>query len=136
MNIYEFLGYFKSSYKSGKDEYQCLCPAHDDKTASLGIKELPDGRILIHCFAGCGANDILQSIGLKFDDIIPKRLGDFKPVSKPFNPYGVLKSVSHEALLVAFVAFDIVNGKPLLLEDKDRLMVAVNRLRKAYHLCH
>ena len=136
MNINDFLGYFEKSYRSGKDEYQCLCPAHNDKTASLSIKNLPDERILIHCFAGCAANDILEAVGLTFDDIVPKRLGDFKPVSKPFNPYAVLKAISNETLLVALAAIDIANGKKLPLEDQDRLMVASQRLRKAYDLCH
>ena len=136
MNIYEFIGHFEKSYKSGKDEYQCICPAHDDRTASLGVKEMPDGRILINCFAGCAANDILGAVGLTFDDIVPQRIGDFKPVSKPFNPYSVSKSISNETLLVALAAIDIANGKKLPLEDHDRLMVASQRLRKAYHLCH
>ena len=136
MNINDFLGYFEKSYRSGKDEYQCLCPAHNDKTASLSIKNLPDERILIHCFAGCAANDILGAVGLTFDDIVPKRLGDFKPVSKPFNPYAVLKAISNETLLVALAGLEVANGKTLLQEDKDRLMIAVNRLREAYQICH
>ena len=136
MNIHEFIGHFEKTYKSGKDEYQCLCPAHDDRTASLGVKEMPDGRILINCFAGCSASDILAAGGLSFDDIVPKRLGDFKPVSKPFNPYAVLKSVSNETLLVALAALELGNGKTLPLEDRDRLMIAAERLRKAYDLCH
>lgn len=136
MNINDFLGYFEKSYRSGKDEYQCLCPAHQDKTASLSIKNLPDQRILIHCFAGCAANDILGAVGLTFDDIVPKRLGDFKPVSKPFNPYAVLKAISNETLLVALAGLEVANGKTLLQEDKDRLMIAVNRLREAYQICH
>ena len=136
MNINDFLGYFEKSYRSGKDEYQCLCPAHNDKTASLSIKNLPDERILIHCFAGCAANDILGAVGLTFDDIVPKRLGDFKPVSKPFNPYAVLKAISNETLLVALAGLEVANGKTLLQEDKNRLMIAVNRLREAYQICH
>lgn len=136
MNINDFLGYFERSYRSGKDEYQCLCPAHNDKTASLSIKNLPDERILIHCFAGCAANDILGAVGLTFDDIVPKRLGDFKPVSKPFNPYAVLKAISNETLLVALAGLEVANGKTLPQEDKDRLMIAVNRLREAYQICH
>ena len=136
MNINDFLSYFEKSYRSGKDEYQCLCPAHQDKTASLSIKNLPDERILIHCFAGCAANDILEAVGLTFDDIVPKRLGDFKPVSKPFNPYAVLKAISNETLLVALAGLEVANGKTLPQEDKDRLMMAVNRLREAYQLCH
>jgi hypothetical protein len=136
MNINDFLSYFEKSYRSGKDEYQCLCPAHNDKTASLSIKNLPDERILIHCFAGCAANDILGAVGLTFDDIVPKRLGDFKPVSKPFNPYAVLKAISNETLLVALAGLEVANGKTLTQEDKDRLMIAVNRLRQAYQICH
>ncbi len=136
MNINDFIGYFEKSYRSGKDEYQCLCPAHNDKTASLSIKNLPDERILIHCFAGCAANDILGAVGLTFDDIVPKRLGDFKPVSKPFNPYAVLKAISNETLLVALAGLEVANGKTLPQEDKDRLMIAVNRLREAYQICH
>jgi len=136
MNIHEFVGYFEKSYKSGKDEYQCLCPAHDDRTASLGIKEMPDGRILINCFAGCNAGDILGAVGLSFDDIVPKRLGDFKPVSKPFNPYAVLKAISNETLLVALAALELGNGKTLPLEDRDRLIIAAERLRRAYDICH
>lgn len=136
MNINDFLGYFEKSYRSGKDEYQCLCPAHNDKTASLSIKNLPDERILIHCFAGCAANDILGAVGLTFDDIVPKRLGDFKPVSKHFNPYAVLKAISNETLLVALAGLEVANGKTLPQEDKNRLMIAVNRLREAYQICH
>jgi len=136
MNINDFLSYFEKSFRSGKDEYQCLCPAHQDKTASLSIKNLPDERILIHCFAGCAANDILEAVGLTFEDIVPKRLGDFKPVSKPFNPYAVLKAISNETLLVALAGLEVANGKTLPQEDKDRLMIAVNRLREAYQICH
>lgn len=29
------------------------CPAHEDNTESLSIRQTLDGKILIHCFAGC-----------------------------------------------------------------------------------
>lgn len=38
--------------KSGSD-WSCLCPAHDDKRASLSITEKSDGKLLVHCHAGC-----------------------------------------------------------------------------------
>ena len=38
--------------KSG-DNWSCRCPAHDDKRASLSITEKQDGKILVHCHAGC-----------------------------------------------------------------------------------
>lgn len=38
--------------KSG-NEWSCRCPAHDDKRASLSITEKQDGKLLVHCHAGC-----------------------------------------------------------------------------------
>lgn len=38
--------------KSGSD-WSCRCPAHDDKRASLSITEKQDGKLLVHCHAGC-----------------------------------------------------------------------------------
>jgi hypothetical protein len=29
------------------------CPAHDDRNPSLSVRRAPDGRVLVHCFAGC-----------------------------------------------------------------------------------
>ena len=38
---------------------------------SLAISQTPDGLILIHCFSGCGASDILSAIGLSLRDLYP-----------------------------------------------------------------
>ena len=57
-------------------------------------------------------------------------------ISKPFNPYAVLKAISNETLLVALAGLEIANGKTLPQEDKDRLLIAANRLREAYQICH
>ena len=38
------------------------CPAHDDRSPSLSIRELDDGRILIHDFAGCPPQDVLGAV--------------------------------------------------------------------------
>lgn len=37
----------------------CRCPAHDDRVPSLSVRA-GRTRILLHCFAGCSAEDILQ----------------------------------------------------------------------------
>ena len=53
------------------DSYLCCCPAHDDKNPSLSLK-LEGPRVLVHCFAGCSAGDVLGAVGLPieamFDD--------------------------------------------------------------------
>lgn len=38
------------------------CPAHDDRTPSFSIDIMEDGRILLHCFAGCSQAAIEASL--------------------------------------------------------------------------
>jgi putative DNA primase/helicase len=40
----------------------CRCPAHDDRTPSLSVR-VGRSRLLLHCFAGCRAADILRALG-------------------------------------------------------------------------
>lgn len=42
-------------------------PAHDDRRPSLSLADAPDGRLLLHCFAGCTFAAVmaaLRSLGL------------------------------------------------------------------------
>jgi hypothetical protein len=38
--------------------YIARCPAHPDKSPSLSLREGNDGRMLLHCFAGCAVPEI------------------------------------------------------------------------------
>ena len=45
----------------------CRCPAHDDRTPSLSIRDSPDNGIIVHCFSGCDWRDVkaaMREIGL------------------------------------------------------------------------
>jgi len=65
----------------GHGKFVACCPAHDDRSPSLTVKELPDGRILIHCFAGCSPLEIVNAVGLTMGDLFPDKLErDFKPL--------------------------------------------------------
>ncbi len=81
--IRDRLGVSKSSQK-----FSVKCPAHEDSSPSLSVKALDDGRVLIHCFAGCSAPDVLAAIGLTLSDLYPKgALGELsgKPHRRPEN---------------------------------------------------
>ena len=54
------------------NEYQALCPAHPDQQASLSINTGTDGRVLLHCFAGCTAEQITAALGLTLADLFPQ----------------------------------------------------------------
>ena len=40
----------------------CRCPAHDDRSPSLSLRDGEDGRILMRCFAGCDPRDVLAEL--------------------------------------------------------------------------
>lgn len=49
------------------------CPAHADAEPSLSVKEKRDGKVLLHCFAGCTVHRIVEAIGLTTEDLKPPR---------------------------------------------------------------
>jgi len=54
------------------DKAMAKCPAHEDGSSSLSIKHLDNGKVLIHCFAGCTGEEILSAAGLTWSDIYPE----------------------------------------------------------------
>jgi putative DNA primase/helicase len=38
------------------------CPAHEDHRPSLSISERVDGKLLVHCFAGCDQRDVIAEL--------------------------------------------------------------------------
>ena len=53
--------------------FMCRCPNHDDQTASLSVSPGPDGKILLHCHAGCEPEAIMSALGLTLADLFPPR---------------------------------------------------------------
>ncbi|QEL16653.1 AAA family ATPase [Limnoglobus roseus] len=49
------------------------CPAHDDNSPSLSVNRGDDGRILLHCHAGCRFADIVRALGLTPADLRPEK---------------------------------------------------------------
>ena len=43
------------------DSWLTRCPAHDDGTPSLSLRER-DGRLLVHCHAGCSQGDVIAAL--------------------------------------------------------------------------
>ena len=79
--INQLIDRLESVRKTGTDRYIAKCPAHDDGDPSLSVRELPDGRILIKCFSGCGGLDVLTSIDLEWADVMPDD-GLFQPIAE------------------------------------------------------
>jgi hypothetical protein len=119
--------------RTGNGRYLACCPAHLDKNPSLTVRETDDGRILVHCFAGCSVEEVLHAVGLEFDSLFPEKLIGhcLHPERHPFNAKDILEAVRHEALIVSVAASTIAHGETLVVNDYARLMLANRRLQAA-----
>ena len=55
------LAYYLKGKQVSAGQFIALCPAHDDRDPSLSIGE-GNGKVLIHCFAGCSYQQIVERI--------------------------------------------------------------------------
>jgi hypothetical protein len=126
--------------KGRNGSWTACCPAHEDKGPSLAVREADDGRVLLHCFAGCPTVNVLGAVGMDMSDLFPpdeKRKNypvEGKPKMKPaFYASDLIRILSFEALVVNICAYDMSVGKPLKEEDRERLKVAQQRIEEVMH---
>jgi hypothetical protein len=110
-----------------RDKWLALCPAHNDRSPSLSIKQIDD-RILIRCFAGCGYLDVLAAIGLDANALFPDKV--INPYEKQIPAPRFNKSelfdlaISEAGILALGWNHLLVNGS---VPDSDR-----ERVQRAY----
>jgi len=70
MKFEDFISKFEKRTRTQRG-FMLVCPAHDDspKSPSLSASPSNDGGVLIKCFAGCTAEQIVGSLGLKMKDL-------------------------------------------------------------------
>jgi putative DNA primase/helicase len=56
-------------HKRSGDGWVAHCPAHEDKRQSLSVKVGRDGRVLLHCHANCATRDVVEAMGLTWQDV-------------------------------------------------------------------
>lgn len=133
-NLNTLLSRLEKVQRIGNNRYKACCPAHDDHSPSLAIKD-EDGRILLHCFSGCETLDVLAAIDLDYSDLMPdKSMGNFKANKKPFYAMDILSIIRHEANITYMFASDMSRGVALNSIDKERLLLATSRINHAYEV--
>ncbi len=119
---------------TGPGRFMARCPAHDDRSPSLGVKDCGDGVTVVNCLAGCETEDVLSAVGLTFSDLYPERIAtehSYKPVRQRFDARQALRVLRSEATLVAIAAENIAKGITLSDEDRDRVFNSACRIRAA-----
>ena len=129
--ISNFLSKLQGVEQTGKNRWKALCPVHDDHEASLSISIGDDGRILIHCFARCSPENILDRVGMSWPDLFPKTIDraitviDYVRETK--EPNAVYNSIRVFAELTAAQLASVTQDLKEILGDKLNL----NDFRKA-----
>ena len=113
---------------TGRGTWIACCPAHADKSPSLTIRETDDGKVLLHCFTGCSALEIIDAVGLEMSDLFPPRQHHGKPERRPFPAADVLRALAAEALVVASCGVSMLAGR-FTDADRERLILAVQRIQ-------
>jgi hypothetical protein len=113
------------------------CPLHGSKGRPVSIRELDDGRILLHDFGGCSTSDVLAALGLGMKDLFPDGVrGNFKPSRHRVSAHDLLEVIGEEADVVAVVGADMVDRKSIDDVSWARLAKAVSRISRARDHIH
>ena len=122
------------------DGYRADCPYGHRSRGSLSIKQADDGRVLLHCFSGCSALEVMHGLGLELKDLFerpittnltPEELKRHKRAIKQSQWKAALDFLPKEIFIVQIAAVQIGKEEPLNVEDHLRLELAGKRLTSA-----
>lgn len=130
-NIEKLLDQLEGLKQSVPGKWIARCPAHEDRSPSLAIRELPDGRILLHDFGGCDTEAILEALQLQFSDLFPEPLcadGGRR------NRLGLsnaeqMELIRHELTVASLILADVVDTQSINEGDWTRFCRAAQRIR-------
>jgi hypothetical protein len=124
--------------RTGNGQFIACCPAHDDRSPSLSIREVEDGRVLVNCLAGCATEDVLSAVGLDFKDISPEKpiFHKAKPIKPRVYSTDALRIIQQESRIVIFAAYELRKNRPMNDDDLARLELAMERINTAVEMAN
>jgi len=120
--------------------YRADCPNGHRSRGNLSIKQTDDGTVLLHCFSGCSALEVVHGLGLELKDLFEKPVTDYtKPeeikrcrrMVKEGQWRAALEFLPLEIHIIQIAAVQIGRGESLSVEDHLRLELAGKRLTSA-----
>jgi hypothetical protein len=119
--------------QTGSDRWLARCPAHDDRSPSLSVRELSDGTTLLRCHAGCSALAVVKAVGLELHNLFPPRPMEHHrgPVPRSQRPHlsmdEMLAVLGQHVTLTLLAAEDVAAGRTLTPADLEALRIAAAR---------
>ncbi|MET7012925.1 CHC2 zinc finger domain-containing protein [Uliginosibacterium flavum] len=133
MSIETILSRLDKPRRTGQHSYVACCPSHTDKSPSLTLREMDDGRVLLHCFGGCSIHEVVAALGLTLSDLFPEKVDSHhtQRERRPFPAADILRCIAFEALVVATAGAALLSGHTFSDVDRQRLMLAIGRIQAA-----
>jgi hypothetical protein len=97
----------------------------------LSIRELDDGRVLLHDFGGCETGDVLAALGLTLADLYERPLGHFAASHSRIPARDLLEVIDHEITVAAIILADVRLSRAVTDEQWTRLAQATARIGAA-----
>ena len=107
------------------------CPAHEDRSPSLSIRETDDGRILLHDFGGCQTDAVLSAVGLTLGDLFERGVGDLARSPTAIPARDLLVILDHELTVAVLILSDVTQRRTVNQSQVQRLIQAAGRVGKA-----
>lgn len=134
MSAQQLLDRLEGVRVTGPGRWIAKCPAHEDRSPSLSIREIEDGTVLVKDFGGCGAADVVAAVGLELRDLFPERPAEHrrKPSRAWLDARDVLSCIAIETEVLAIASSDLAEGRTVTPADADRISQAAGRVRNAW----
>lgn len=139
ISVHDILARLEGVRQTSPGQWVAKCPAHKDRSPSLSVRDAGDGRKLLHCFAGCATEHVVEAIGLRLADLMPERaltVTHLKPVS--LSPASALALLGHElnvaVMLVDGIAANYRDGVTPNHAAAQRLAECAARIAKVRSL--
>ena len=116
---------------SGHDRWRCACPSCGGNKSALSVGVGNDDAVLIRCWKGCDAGDVVDALGLQLHELFPPNMNGSPPLKRRgmLTAGQALEVIAFECLLAWTAAFNLANGHALTAEDLGRLSIAVQRIQ-------
>lgn len=131
-------GGWKPSGSEGKTAFRAICPScgtrFDGNPTKLSVGEGTRAPVLIKCFAGCSALDVIAALDLKPDVLFPDRLNAGRPGQRWIERTWALDGISDDMMTVAVLAALVAAGETLTERQLDELADARARIESVLNL--
>lgn len=130
MHVHDILDKLEKVRQVKPDQWVACCPAHDDSSPSLAIRDAGD-KILTRCYAGCTFPEIHEAMGLTARDFF----ADSKTPKSGIPGVSrrqIYKELAVELLTAYTVTRDRAEGKDIAAGDSERERLARQRITKAW----